>query len=470
MNSSEPVLPFRSFIPIYNWIYPLTARKSEIYTNELKSGVFPLIASAPIKSRALYFHIPFCDTICTFCPFVRGKYSNSGAIENYTNALIREIQVKAPLLRGDAPVAAIFFGGGTPSLLNASQITRIGNAIRDYFNLQHLREFSFEFEAKSVDEEALQALRSIGVTHGRFGLQTFNPKYRTLFALTATVDQLYRTADLLSRRFTFVSCDVIYGMHGQSVEDFIDDIGGVAGLNLSNIDFYPINNTVTQTKLHSAYKKAGIAPTGSMVKFYMNSLLRKLMEGYGYLPHNGHGYVKVPATEISRSPVVTDLYSFVYHEHVYGYLGYDVVGFGVNAITSTTRFTIFNEPNREKYTRDMVNSGDCSYIVCEHPPEVDAARPLALHLPYHGTVDLDLIDWGLVPGESKRALDDIMRKGLVETNGRDLCLTIDGWRWYVNIMHALLPPTERRVLESLITKARHRRANDFEDTTVDGHA
>lgn len=381
--------PFRTFLPIYNWIYPLTAKPSAEFQGQKRSNVFSVIGAAQPTSRALYIHVPFCETICSFCPFVRGSYSSDEVIELYTRALIEEIKYKSALIGHEVPIGAIFFGGGTPSLLNPDQILQIGSAIRAHFNLSRLREFSFEFEVKSVTASKIDALLEIGVSHARFGLQTFNPKYRELFALTATLDQVQDAATRLQASFNTTSCDLIYGMNGQTVDEFLLDLDSAVSLGLQNLDFYPINNAVTQTRLHRAYESLGLTPTSGSVKFYMNALLREVMKDRSFLPHNGHGYVRVPTTEISRDPVVTDKYRFVYHEHVYGCEGYDVVGFGVNAITSTTRFTLFNDSNRERYIRGLLEKKEWSFTVCEHEREVDALRPLALHLPYFGSVGSD---------------------------------------------------------------------------------
>jgi oxygen-independent coproporphyrinogen-3 oxidase len=452
-------------VPIYNWIYPLTARRTATFEGVRRANVFQEIGRRPQIARALYFHIPFCETICSFCPFVRGRFSDNDVVELYAQALIKEIRFKAPLI-GAVPITAIFFGGGTPSLLNAEQIRRIGKVVRDNFDLSLVKEFSFEFEVKSITDEKLQALQEIGVTHARFGAQTFNEEYRDLFSLTATIDQIRNGASKLKAAFPFTSCDLMYGMNGQTAEEFVDDVRSAASLGLNNLDFYPINNAVTQLKLHTAFRKGGLTATSGMTKYYMNSLLRELLAGHGYMPHNGHGYVKVDPTEISSGAVVTQRYTFAYHEHVYGYEGHDVIGFGVNAISSTSRFTIFNGANRERYIRNILQGDEYDFTVCEHDREIDAAKPIAMRLPYHGSVDCDRVDWPAVPGDVKRALDELLDFGLIQQEARTLKLTRSGWHWYVNIMHYLLPQKERNALDSLIDRARVDPNRSMEDSNI----
>ena len=139
--------------------------------------------------------------------------------------------------------------------MNPNQIIQIGRALRDHFNLSELLEFSFEVEVKSVTPERVEAMKEIGVSHARFGLQTFSPTYRELFALTATIEQIEKATVLLQTAFRNVSCDLLYGMNGQTVDELEADIEGAHRLGLKNVDLYPINNLVTQHKLHLSFQR-----------------------------------------------------------------------------------------------------------------------------------------------------------------------------------------------------------------------
>ena len=94
---NNKILKFNYFIPIYNWYYPLTNFKA-IDLEENPNNVFKQLETSIVKSRAFYFHIPFCKSICTFCPFVRTQPQNFQVIEKYTQALIHEIELKVNLL------------------------------------------------------------------------------------------------------------------------------------------------------------------------------------------------------------------------------------------------------------------------------------------------------------------------------------------------------------------------------------
>ena len=97
---------------------------------------------------------------------------------------------------------------------------------RALFDLSQLREFSFEVEVKSLTSERAEAMREIGVTHPRFGLQTFSPKWREMFDLTASLEQIHDAATLLKARFPYQTFDILYGMSGQDEEEPMADLQG----------------------------------------------------------------------------------------------------------------------------------------------------------------------------------------------------------------------------------------------------
>ena len=436
------LIKFDRQFPIYNFFFPNQGKErspdsiSDIW-NEAQSHT---------QSRALYFHVPFCDTICNFCPFTRGRYSDRTVIDQYFECLLTEIRMKADLVDlSRVPIGAIFFGGGTPSLLNPDQIERIGELIKTTFDLSHLREFSFEVEVKSLTRERADAMKTIGVTHPRFGLQTFSPKWRDIFDLTASITQIHDAATLLKETFVYQTFDILYGMSGQDEEELIDDLHAAVALGTTNIDIYPIDNIVTQTGLHAKLAKAGADPTSAMRKFGMNVLIDQFMRHAGFMPHNGHGYVRTPPTP----DVVSDAYSFVYHEHVYGYHDFDLMGFGINAISSTMGHVITNTHSKKVY-REKIERGQFPCEVSRHDHSLDYSRPIILRLAYHGYIDKRRVVWAQVHPEVLGKLGQLKQEGLVVEDEDSMALTKLGWYWYVNIMYFLMPKADQLLMNGMV--------------------
>lgn len=439
----EPsLIKFDRQFPIYNFFFPNQGKERS------SDSLADVLAGAQdhVRGRALYFHVPFCDTICNFCPFTRGKYSSRDVIDQYFESLLTEIRMKAGLVDlKRIPIRSIFFGGGTPSLLDPEQIRRIGEVIHATFDLSELKEFSFEIEVKSLTRERALAMRSIGVTHPRFGLQTFSPKWRDMFDLTASLEQIHKATALLKEVFPFQTFDILYGMSGQDEEELIQDLQAAVAMGTTNVDIYPIDNIMTQVGLHSKLKEAQHAPTSAMRKFSMNMLVDQFMRHSGFMPHNGHGYVRTPATP----DVVSDAYSFVYHEHVYGYHDLDLLGFGTNAVSSTRGHVVTNTHSKTLY-REQLAAGQFPCTISQHDLALDYARPVILRLAYHGVIDKAKIHWEKVHPDVLARLQELKKEGMVTESEREYSLTKLGWYWYVNLMYYLMPKADQMAMNGMV--------------------
>ncbi|MBX8554153.1 radical SAM protein [Pseudomonas cichorii] len=453
------LLPFDIQYPVYNFFYPNSGIAVE------KASIANIIenSSKNAKYRAIYIHIPFCDTLCSFCPFTRGRVTDSNIIELYVQALINEIQWKAQEYNlSQPPINAIFFGGGTPSMMSAEQIERVGHVLHKNFNLTHVKEFSFEIEVKSLTQEKAQAMRQIGVTHPRFGLQSFSKKWRDIFTLTATLEQIYNSLNILSKKFDNISVDILYGMSGHTEEELISDLKHASDTGVSNIDIYPMDNIMTQPALHRTLKKLNHLPTSATRKLSMNVLADTYLRSRGYMPHNGHGYRNVGIEEV-KNDIVIDTYRFEYHEHVYGYQDHDLLGFGVSAISSLNGAKLINTNQRSKYISQFTqnNNPENTFHVTQHSSELDLLRPLALRLPYFGSVDKSRMRYDSIPAESKLKIEQLKNAGLIIENSHQLNLTKTGWHNYVNLMYYLLPDIEQHALDNFIAEQLTESARDI---------
>ncbi|GGK41226.1 coproporphyrinogen-III oxidase family protein [Aliivibrio fischeri] len=435
-------IKFNAQFPIYNFFFP-----SQINIDkDLKLLDVLSHVNQGITSRALYFHFPFCETICSFCPFTKGIYKSENDIDRYVSAIIKEIKLKAKLIQADSvPVEAIFFGGGTPSLLSPEQIKRVGQAIIEHFDLSKLKEFSFEIEVKSLTLNKILAMKAIGVTHPRFGLQTFNKEWRQNFALTATLKQIKAASELLNENFHYVSFDILYGMHGQTIEEIKKDLDLAIELNTTNIDIYPIDNVMTQAKLHKLVSRKNYPITKAIDKHNMRIIIDKHMRKKGFMPHNGHGYFR----EIATKNIVSSNYSFVYHEHVYGYSDKDLIGFGVNAVSSIKNHVITNISGREAYI-NSINNNNIPCSISKHTDVMDLVKPLLLRLPYHGEVEKKRTNSKQLPAEFTSKLRSLIDCNLIEETEDLYKLTKEGWEWYSNIMYYLMPQIERNYISQFV--------------------
>ena len=338
--------------------------------------------------------------------------------------------------------------------------------IREHFDLSELEEFSFEMSSVHAKPEKIAAIRDMGVTHARFGVQTFSAFYRNCFGLSPNVEQIADAAARLRTVFPHASFDMLYGMHGQTEEEFFYDLESAVALLMANVAFYPINNAAVQPRLHEAISAHHRPPTSGRIKFYMNVVLNAFMRANGYLPHNGHEYVQATSDDLAENPVVTDEYSFVYHEHVYGCSAQEVLGFGTNAVSSVNRYVINNDDSIESYVRSVIVDDRIPMTVLEHDRVVDESRGVILRLPYHGVLEKHDVDWSNVdPGVTGR-LEELVEAGFVLDLRDRYELTEHGWHWYVNLMYYLCPLSERKAIDAYVARRSRDPGRVMEDTRM----
>lgn len=455
----DNLIKFNYDFPIFNWFYPYNADeisniklKKELQLNSM--NIFNFLLEDP-SDVALYFHIPFCEDICSFCPFSREILKEESKLNRYIDALIKEIELKNKYLNSKKiKINSIFFGGGTPSILSKQHILKLGENIQKSFDLKEMKEFSFEMNAKTITEEKAIALKEIGVTHVRVGIQTFSKKYRAAFALSATIDQIENGISILKKYFSNVSIDIMYGFNGETISDFLKDLKKAISLDVPNISLYPLNNRTIQERLIKKYSELGLLSCTGLDRIGFKIIAREFMTKNGYFPHNGHDFYKVKE---NPKEFLTEEYTFEYHRTVYGKEKSELIAFGVSAISFFNGFITMNEKSIESYIKNFEEKHFCDMIILSYDKILDKNKPISLYLPYHGKIEKNQIDFTNTDPLLLKKLNILIEKDLVRENERTYFLTESGWLSYVNILYFLSPKKDQDLLIELIEESEKKR-------------
>lgn len=159
----------------------------------------------------IYVHIPFCRTHCTYCAFYSELVRDASGSEPFTDALIREIRAEASPGR----ISTLYFGGGTPSVLDARQTARITEALKKSFDLSGLEEFTFEVNPDDIlrhGSEYLVSLQNMGVDRISMGVQSFDDTVLRRMGRRHNAEGAARAyAMLRGAGFANISIDLIFG-------------------------------------------------------------------------------------------------------------------------------------------------------------------------------------------------------------------------------------------------------------------
>ncbi len=177
------------------------------------------------RPLSLYFHVPFCDTLCWFCGCTTLISRQRGPIDEYVDYLFREIDLYAGRLHPDREVVQIHFGGGTPTHLTPDQIRLVGNRLHSTFRISDDAEISIEMDPRGLTRDHLAALSEAGFNRASLGVQDFDPKVQ--HAVNRVHDEAL-VSDVLSgireAGFKSLNLDLIYGLPFQTVSSFEDTL------------------------------------------------------------------------------------------------------------------------------------------------------------------------------------------------------------------------------------------------------
>jgi oxygen-independent coproporphyrinogen-3 oxidase len=186
-----------------------------------------------IWPRAAYVHLPFCAHHCGYCDFAVAV-DRDDRRGDYVRALSREIErVETP-----QAVDTLFFGGGTPTYLSTSELENCLHTIRRWFPLRANQEFSVEANPGTFDAEKLRVLRDAGLTRVSLGCQSFDPALLRVLERDHQPADVFRAVDLLRGHGLIVSLDLIFGVPGQTVEQWDRDLREAMALGPDGIATY----------------------------------------------------------------------------------------------------------------------------------------------------------------------------------------------------------------------------------------
>lgn len=170
---------------------------------------------------SLYFHLPFCDTLCYFCGCTMIITHSRQCIDEYLDYLIKEIKLISRKIKPDRKVSQLHWGGGTPTYLEPDQIRRLFAASREHFKFHPDAEIGVEIDPRGLTEEHLDALKEVGFNRASMGVQDFEPKVQESVNRLQS-EELTRWAfdGLRQRGFESINLDLIYGLPFQTLDSF----------------------------------------------------------------------------------------------------------------------------------------------------------------------------------------------------------------------------------------------------------
>jgi oxygen-independent coproporphyrinogen-3 oxidase len=212
---------------------------------------------SPDAPLGLYLHIPFCRKRCKFCYFRVYTDKNARDVETYLDALVKEVELysRTPVV-GGRKLHYVYFGGGTPSYLSATQLTGLVNRLKPLLSWDGAQEVTFECEPGTLQQHKLAALRDLGVTRLSLGIENFSDKIlqeNGRAHLSAEIYRAYQWARDLN--FPQINIDLIAGMVGETWDNWRECVRKTIELAPDSVTVYQMElpfNTVYSKQLQLA--------------------------------------------------------------------------------------------------------------------------------------------------------------------------------------------------------------------------
>lgn len=235
-------IPDDEIIDYYKKEYLVTDKKAHLALKVAKNEIALLKGLTFSDTYSLYVGVPFCPSICLYCSFSSYPLSKYGELrEAYVNALLKELNETAHIMK-NKKLISIYFGGGTPTTLEPTHLALIIDKIKECFDLQYLREWTVEAgRPDSITEEKLQVLLNKGITRISINPQSMQQKTLDIIGRRHTVADVTDKFELARKLgFDNINMDLIAGLNGETIEDFRDTLTKIGDLNPDSVTVHTL--------------------------------------------------------------------------------------------------------------------------------------------------------------------------------------------------------------------------------------
>ena len=278
-------------------------------------------------TNSVYIHIPFCKSICSYCDFCKIYYDEK-ICRDYLDSLRNEINLR---YKGEK-VETVYIGGGTPSSLSLSNVEYLFDIIK-VFNIENLKEFTFEFNVLDINRDILELLKKNHVNRISIGIETINREGQLLLNRVYSKEEISERINLAKEYFDNINLDLIYAYKDETIDILKEDLDFITSFNPTHISTYSLI-----IEEHTMLFNKGIVPIDEELDSKMYDYIRKYLKDLGY----NHIEISNFAKEGYRP-----LHNLVYwnNEHYYGF------GAGASGYIDNTRYT--NTKSVFKYNKGI---------------------------------------------------------------------------------------------------------------------
>ena len=287
-------------------------------------------SNASGRPLSLYFHIPFCDTVCFYCACNKVATKDRSLAQPYLDRVYRELAMQSALFDRARVVEQLHWGGGTPTFISREQMAELMATTRRHFRLldDDSGEYSIEIDPREADPDSVRLLRDLGFNRMSLGVQDFDPRVQRAVNRIQTEAQTFAVLDAARRNgFKSISIDLIYGLPLQTVEGFAATLDKIIAASPDRLSVFNYAHLPERFKPQRRIDAAELPAPAEKLAILRMTGDKLAAAGYVYI---GMDHFAKPDDELARAQRDGTLY-----RNFQGYSTHancDLVGIGITSI------------------------------------------------------------------------------------------------------------------------------------------
>jgi oxygen-independent coproporphyrinogen-3 oxidase len=298
------------------------------------------------RDLSLYFHIPFCETLCWFCGCTTVITLNHSQGQTYINYLEKEVAQMATLINPRRKAVQLHFGGGSPTFLAPDEIRRLGDIIHKHFTFSSDIEAGVEIDPRRLSRDHIVALREVGFNRASLGVQDFDPTVQQAVHRIQPREMTQQTIDWLREmNFSSVNLDLIYGLPHQTVESFNRTLDIVLDMKPDRLAVFSYAH-VPWVKPAQKILEQKVLPSPETKLQLLKNVIERLTENNRYI------YIGMDHFAQPKDELVLAQHNKTLQRNFQGYStrgNADIYAFGMSAISQIPNAYWQNEKELPKY-------------------------------------------------------------------------------------------------------------------------
>lgn len=381
---------------------------------------------------SLYIHLPFCESLCTYCGCNKKITTNHSVEEEYISVLLKEWKLYRALMDGKPVIKEIHLGGGTPTFFSTDNLRHLLQTILDDCTIHEQHEFSFEGHPNNTTREHLQTLYDLGFRRVSFGVQDNNPEVQRIINRIQPFENVKNVTEMAREiGYHSVNFDLIYGLPLQNVAHIEQTINAAISLKPERVAFYSYAHVPWTSRGQRLFDEHDLPDAEEKIKLYRTGKEMFAANGYKDI---GMDHFAMPHDDLYKASQEGWLFR--------NFMGYTtqrstmLLGLGVSAISDSGNAFAQNDKTIHGYYNKINNA--TLPIVKEYflNDEDLAFRKYILDLSCHGKTTLDPQHMDVLGSYTIPELEKLEIDGLVERNGYEIEITNLGRNFIRNICSA----------------------------------